>query len=88
MHVFNSLDEDIEDFAADYGGNVEFIRLVVTPEQAALYALPSAPPKPTDKPPATARNLPRPRRSLRALEGFWRRNTPKRSFDGVCHQQN
>jgi hypothetical protein len=49
VHVFSSLAEDIEAFAADYGAIVEFVRLAVTPEQAALYALPSAPPKPTDR---------------------------------------
>jgi hypothetical protein len=35
--------------ASPFGGDVEFIRLAVTPEQAALYGLPSAPPKPTDR---------------------------------------
>jgi hypothetical protein len=49
VHVFSSLAEDIEAFANDYRGDVEFIRLAVTPEQAALYSLPSAPPKPTDR---------------------------------------
>jgi hypothetical protein len=49
VHVFSSLAEDIKAFANDYGGDVEFIRLAVTPEQAALYSLPSAPPKPTDR---------------------------------------
>jgi hypothetical protein len=49
VHVFSSLAEDIEAFVADYGGDVEFIRLAVTPEQAAFYCLPSAPPKPTDR---------------------------------------
>jgi hypothetical protein len=49
VHVFNSLAEDIEAFSNDYGGDVEFLRLAVTPEQAALYSLPSAPPKPTDR---------------------------------------
>lgn len=48
VHVFSSLAEDIEEFAATYGGDVEFVRTAVTPEQAALYNLPSAPPKPTD----------------------------------------
>jgi hypothetical protein len=49
VHVFSSLAEDIGAFAGDYGGDAEFIRLAVTPEQAALYSLPSAPPKPTDR---------------------------------------
>jgi hypothetical protein len=48
VHVFSSLAEDIAAFAAGYGGVVEFVRLAVTPEQARLYTLPSAPPKPTD----------------------------------------
>jgi hypothetical protein len=51
VHVFSSLAEDIEEFAAAYGGDVEFVRVAVTPEQAALYNLPSAPPKPTDNRP-------------------------------------
>ena len=46
--MFSSLAEDIEDFAAEYNGDVEFVRLAVTPEQARLYGLPSAPPKATD----------------------------------------
>jgi hypothetical protein len=48
MHVFSSLAEDIAGFAAEYDADVEFVRLAVTPEQARLYNLPSAPPKPTD----------------------------------------
>jgi hypothetical protein len=48
VHVFSCLDEDIEAFAASYGGDVEFVRIAVTPEQARLYGLPSAPPKATD----------------------------------------
>ena len=44
VHVFSSLAEDIE----EYNGDVEFVRLAVTPEQARLYGLPSAPPKATD----------------------------------------
>ena len=49
VHVFSSLAEDIEKFAADYGGDVEFVRVAVTPEQARQYNLPSAPPKATDR---------------------------------------
>jgi hypothetical protein len=49
VHVFSSLAEDIEEFAADYGGDVEFVRVAVTPEQARQYNLPSAPPKATDR---------------------------------------
>jgi hypothetical protein len=41
VHVFSSLAEDIEEFAADYGGDVEFVRVAVTPEQARQYNLPS-----------------------------------------------
>lgn len=47
VHVFSSLAEDIEAFAG--GGDVEFIRLAVTPEQAATFNLPSAPPKASDR---------------------------------------
>jgi len=49
VHVLSSLAEDIEAFAAEYGGDVKFVRVAVTPEEAALHNLPSAPPKPTDK---------------------------------------
>jgi hypothetical protein len=49
VHVFSSLAEDIEEFAAAYGGDVEFVRVAVTPEQAHQYNLPSAPPKATDR---------------------------------------
>jgi hypothetical protein len=48
VHVFGSLAEDIEDFADEYDGDVEFVRLAVTPDQARQYDLPSAPPKATD----------------------------------------
>jgi hypothetical protein len=43
-HCFSSLSEDVH-----YGGDVQFLRLAVTPEQAAFYKLPAAPPKPTDR---------------------------------------
>jgi hypothetical protein len=49
VHVFSSLAEDIEEFAAAYGGDVEFVRVAVTPEQARQYNLPSAPLKTTDR---------------------------------------
>jgi hypothetical protein len=39
---------DIEDFAEEYDGDVEFVRVAVTPAQARLHNLPSAPPKATD----------------------------------------
>jgi hypothetical protein len=48
VHVFSSLAEDVEAFSAWYDGDVEFVRVAVTPEQTALYNLRSAPPKPTD----------------------------------------
>src|SRR5262249_48320617 len=48
VHVYLSLAADIEDFAEEYGGDVEFVRVAVTPAQAALYNLPSAPPKASD----------------------------------------
>jgi hypothetical protein len=41
--------EDIEAFAAEDDGNVEFGRIAVTPERARALNLPSDPPKPTDK---------------------------------------
>jgi hypothetical protein len=49
VHCFSALDEDVVAFAQHYGGDVEFIRLAVTSEKAALYSLPSTPPKPTDR---------------------------------------
>jgi len=49
--LYQAVSEDVEAFvdAEDGDGEVEFKRLAVTPEQAAQYDLPSAPPKPTDK---------------------------------------
>jgi hypothetical protein len=35
--------------AQHYGGDIEFLRLAVTPAQARQYRLPSAPPKETDR---------------------------------------
>jgi hypothetical protein len=49
VHCFSSLAEDIEAFAEHYGGDVEFVRLAVTPDQAKQYQLQSAPPKATDR---------------------------------------
>jgi hypothetical protein len=49
VHCFSSLAEDVASFAGHYGGAVQFLRLAVTPEQAAFYKLPAAPPKPTDR---------------------------------------
>ncbi|MGH8607034.1 MAG: hypothetical protein ACREX9_06335, partial [Gammaproteobacteria bacterium] len=48
VHMFGSLDEDVKAFADHYGGEVEFTRLAVTPEQVREYNLPTAPPKATD----------------------------------------
>jgi hypothetical protein len=41
--------EDVEAFTRDLGGEATFTRLAVTPAQVALYDLPTAPPKPTDR---------------------------------------
>jgi hypothetical protein len=46
--MFDVLLEDIGAFARSYGGDVEFVRVAITSEQARLRGLPSAPPKPTD----------------------------------------
>jgi hypothetical protein len=45
--MFDVLDEDIGAFAEHYGGDVEFVRVAVTPTQ--MRGLPSAPPNPNDK---------------------------------------
>jgi hypothetical protein len=47
--MFTVLLEDIGTFARDYGGEVEFVQIAITPEQARSRNLPSAPPKPTDR---------------------------------------
>jgi hypothetical protein len=47
MHM--ALMEDVIAFAQAYGGNVEFVQVAITPEQARSRNLPSAPPKETDK---------------------------------------
>jgi hypothetical protein len=49
VHCFSALDEDVIAFAQHYGGDIGFVRLAVTPEQARQYGLPSAPPKATDR---------------------------------------
>jgi hypothetical protein len=51
IHVFSSLSEDISAFARAYGndGDIEFLRVAVTPAQAICYRLEAAPPKPTDR---------------------------------------
>ncbi|MEN8131869.1 MAG: hypothetical protein ABFS45_17130 [Pseudomonadota bacterium] len=43
--MFDALREDVSAFADAYGNDVTFTRLAVTPEQIALYELPTAPPK-------------------------------------------
>jgi hypothetical protein len=45
-----SLDEDVQAFAKDLGGEVTFTRLAITPEQIHALRLPTAPPKPGDRP--------------------------------------
>ena len=49
VHVFGSLDEDINAFLGATEGCAEFIRLAVTPEQVDAYDLPTAIPKRTDR---------------------------------------
>lgn len=49
VHMFSSLDEDIAAFIECLGGQVEFTRLAVTPDQRDSYRLPTAPPKKTDR---------------------------------------
>jgi hypothetical protein len=49
MHIFSHLAEDVTAFAGPYQGDVEFVRIAVTPEQAHELGLESAPPKETDR---------------------------------------
>ena len=49
VHMFGSLGEDVQAFADYYGGEVEFVRLAVTPAQVAKHDLPTAPAKITDR---------------------------------------
>jgi hypothetical protein len=49
VSMFLALLEDIEAFTRDFGGNVTFTRLAVTPAQIRQYRLPTAPPKPGDR---------------------------------------
>lgn len=49
VHMYKSLDEDISAFCEYFGGDVEFIRLAVTPKHVEKYNLPTAPSKETDK---------------------------------------
>jgi hypothetical protein len=48
VHCFSALEADVVAFARHYGGDIEFVRLAATPEQARRHGLPSAPPKETD----------------------------------------
>jgi hypothetical protein len=49
VHVFAHLAEDVAAFPASYQGDVEFVRLAVTLDQAHELGLESAPPKETDR---------------------------------------
>lgn len=49
VHMFGSLDEDVRAFLEELGGDVSFVRLAVTRDQVDEMALPTAPPKPTDR---------------------------------------
>ncbi|MEV5282926.1 hypothetical protein [Streptomyces sp. NPDC052811] len=48
-HLFSSLAEDVMAFAEAAGAVVEFERVAVTAHQVALYGLPTAPPKASDR---------------------------------------
>jgi hypothetical protein len=48
-HKYLAFCEDIAAFARDLGGDVSFTRLAVTPQQIVTLALPTAPPKETDR---------------------------------------
>ncbi len=48
-HLFLALAEDVQAFADELGGAVDFSRLAVTPEQIASLGLATAPPKKTDR---------------------------------------
>lgn len=49
VHMFGSLDEDLQAFLDHYGGRVEMKRIAVTLDQVDELGLPTAPPKSTDK---------------------------------------
>ncbi|HEB96741.1 MAG TPA: hypothetical protein ENI96_09975 [Sedimenticola thiotaurini] len=49
VHVHSALSEDLGAFVDAMGGDVEVIRIAVTPEQVDRYDLPTAPPKKEDK---------------------------------------
>jgi hypothetical protein len=48
-HLFLALAEDVQAFAVEIGGVVDFSRLAVTPEQIDRLRLVTAPPKATDR---------------------------------------
>jgi hypothetical protein len=48
VHMFSSLEQDIQAFAYAYDGDVSFTRLAVLPEHIEEMGLPTAPPKKTD----------------------------------------
>lgn len=49
VHLYKSLDEDLQSFIYELGGIVELSRIAVTPEQVEEFNLPTAPPKKSDK---------------------------------------
>jgi hypothetical protein len=49
VHLFSSFAEDVRAFTGEYCGEVRFLRLVVTPEQAVAWNLPTKPRKETDR---------------------------------------
>jgi hypothetical protein len=49
VSMFAAYLEDVEAFTRELGGTATFTRLAVTPEQIALYDLPTVPPKPGDR---------------------------------------
>lgn len=49
VHVFGSLDGDIRAFLDAMGGEAEFVRLAVTPDQIDEHNLPTSPAKATDR---------------------------------------
>jgi hypothetical protein len=49
VHMALNIKEDVMAFAEEYGGQVEFYRLAVTPDQVDELGLETAPPKATDR---------------------------------------
>lgn len=49
VHLYKSLDEDLDAFLDHFGGVMELTRLAVTPAQVETMNLPTSPPKSTDK---------------------------------------